>query len=351
MIADFLPHINGLTNHVYTLSQQLIQQKNDVFVITFPNKNNIKEINGIKIIQSKGQDIHYLRELSILLSGEKLLENLVKKENIDIIHAHSIYPQGKIATKIGKKYNIPTYITCHGPDFDKFYKLPFFKQQINQILDKSDNILAVSQNLADKIKKTNIKNIKEKTSLHLNSIDINKFKEINHPNNKNEPIVIFVGILYKRKNAKLLLDAKKQSKTNYKLIIVGDGPERNKLEKKVQKEKIDNVTFMGFRNDVENILPYADLFVLPSTQEAFGIVFIEALACGLPVIGCDDGGAKDIINDDVGLLIKPNNISSLANAIDRILSDEKLYCKFKSNARKKAMQFSQMKIPYQELKN
>ena len=56
MIADFLPHINGLTNHVYTLSQQLIQQKNDVFVITFPNKNNIKEINGIKIIQSKGQE-------------------------------------------------------------------------------------------------------------------------------------------------------------------------------------------------------------------------------------------------------------------------------------------------------
>ncbi len=350
MIADFMPRINGLSNHVNTLSKKLIKQGHEVFIITFPNKNNIKKINEIQIIRPPGKDIRYLNELTILLKGKKLLENLIQKENIDIIHAHSIFPQGTIATQIGEKYNIPTYITCHGIDFYKFYKFPFFKQHIQRVLNKADNILAVSQELADEINQTGVKNIQKKTSVHLNAVDIHRFKEIPNKTKKETPTVIFVGMLNKRKNLTTLLDAKKKSHINYQLLIVGDGPQKNKLKNKVQKENIKNVTFLGRRTDIENILPQTDLFVLPSFSEGLSVALIEALACGLPVIGSNIPGMKEAITPDVGLLINPHSSSSIRDAIDKILTNEKLYNKFKSNARKKAMQFAEMKIPYKELK-
>lgn len=128
MVADFFPRVNGLVNHVHTLSRKLIKQGHKVFVITFPHENNVRQVDGIEIIRFSGKDINYLNELNIYLRGG-LLENLVRKENIDIIHAHSLIPQGTIATRIGRKYNIPSYVTCHGPDFYKFYNLPFFRQK------------------------------------------------------------------------------------------------------------------------------------------------------------------------------------------------------------------------------
>ena len=352
MVGDFTPYgpITGGTGaHMITLSKELIKRGNEVFLITFPMKHNIEEYEDVHIIKCKGFNIRLIRELCLLINGKKKLEKLVKKENIDIIHGHGLYTPGAVATEIGNKYNIPTYVTSHGPDMNVLYKNPFLKKQINKVLYNADKVLAVSKHLMDKINNTSVKNIQEKTSLHFNAVDISKFKEKPKKPNK-KPTVIFVGNLVKRKNVNTLLDAKKQSKTNYKLLIVGDGPEKDNLKNKVKNENIQDVTFTGVKRNVENILPEADLFILPSFVEGLSVALIEALACGLPVIGSNIGGMNEAITPDVGLLIDPYDPTSISNAIDQILSDEKLYCKFKSNARKKAMQFSQMKIPYQELK-
>ena len=352
MIGDFTPYgpISGGTgSHIITLSKELIKRGNEVFLITFPMKYNIEEYEGINIIKCSGFNIKRIRELCLLISGKKKLENLVKKEDIDIIHGHSLYTPGAVATEIGTKYNIPTYVTSHGPDMFELYENPFLKKQINRVLTKSDGVLAVSNCLINKINNTGVKNINKKTMLHFNAVDINKFKE--KPKNlKQKPTVIFVGNLVKRKNVHTLLDAKKQAKTNFNLIIVGDGPEKNNLENKAKNENIKDVTFTGVRRDVEKILPQADLFILPSFVEGLSVALIEALACGLPVIGSNIGGMSEAITKDVGLLINPHDPTSISNAIDKILSNEKLYNKFKSNARKKAMEFSEMKIPYKELK-
>jgi len=117
----------------------------------------------------------------------------------------------------------------------------------------------------------------------------------------------------------------------------------------VEKEHLDNVYFTGSRNDVEDIIPSCDILVLPSLSESFGLVLIEALACGKPVIGSNVGGIKEIITEDVGLLINPNDIKDLANAIDKLFSDNELMEKFKSNARNRAMDFAEVKLPYDEL--
>ena len=92
------------------------------------------------------------------------------------------------------------------------------------------------------------------------------------------------------------------------------------------------------------------MLVLPSFSESFGLVLIEALACGKPVIGSDVGGITEIINDDVGLLVDPNKVSSIAGAIDKIINDEDFRLILSLNARNRAMDFSKVTIPYEELK-
>ena len=151
----------------------------------------------------------------------------------------------------------------------------------------------------------------------------------------------------------MLLEAKKQLNTKANLVVVGDGPLLEQLKAKAEKEYFDgnleNVYFTGSRTDVEDIIPSSDLLVLPSFTESFGLVLIEALACGKPVIGSNVGGIKEIITDDVGLLIDPNDSEDLTKAIDRILTDKNLMEKFKSNARNRAKDFAETKLPYDEL--
>ena len=101
--------------------------------------------------------------------------------------------------------------------------------------------------------------------------------------------------------------------------------------------------------DVENIIPRCDVLILPSFSESFGLVLIEALACGKPVIGSNVGGITEIITDDVGLLVDPNKISSIARAIDKMINDNDFRHMLSLNARNRAMDFSTMTIPYDEV--
>ena len=107
--------------------------------------------------------------------------------------------------------------------------------------------------------------------------------------------------------------------------------------------------FTGSRSDVENIIPSCDVLVLPSFSESFGLVLIEALACGKPVIGSNVGGITEIINDSVGLLVNPNKVSSIARSIDKIINDDELRNALSMNARNRAKDFSKVTIPYDEV--
>lgn len=356
MVGQFPPHIGGVGVHIHSLGKKLVEEGHDVYVITYPHKG-IKDIDGIHVIGTKGMNILGIRGLLFKINAKKALEKLVKEEDINIVHGHYLFPAGLASVEIGKKYNIKTYVTSHGSDMFEMYKKQIFMRPIiKKVLKNADKVFAVSNALKKEILATGVYNIENKTEIYWNSVDINKFKDIENNefreeyNLVNKPIVLFVGNIIKRKNVNSLLEAKKQSKTDYNLVIIGDGPLLNKLKEKVKKEKIPDVIFTGSRNDVENIILSSDLLVLPSFSESFGLVLIEALACGKPVIGSDVGGIKEIINSDVGLLIDPNNSESIAIAIDKILSNNELKEKLKSNAKNRAYDFSKAEIPYDEIK-
>ncbi len=356
MVGQFPPHVGGVGVHIHTLSKRLVEMGHEVFVITYPHKE-IKDIDGIHVIPTKGLNLKGVRGLMFKKNAKKALEKLIEKEGIDIIHGHYLFPAGAAAVEVGKKYNIKTYVTAHGSDMFELYKnQSFMRSSIKTVLEDADVVCAVSNALKHEIIATGVVGIANKTRISWNSVDVNKFS--NHPDvsfrveNKigNKPIVLFVGNLIKRKNVDSLIEAKKISNCDYCLVIVGDGPLFKDLKKKVEEENIHDVIFTGSRNDVERIIPSCDVLVLPSFSESFGLVLIEALACGKPVIGSDVGGISEIITKDVGLLVDPNDVVSIAKATDRILTDNDLRLIFSMNARNRALDFAVVDIPYDEVR-
>lgn len=355
MVGQFPPHVGGVGVHIRTLSKKLVEEGHEVYVITYPHKE-IHDIDGIHVIGTKGLNIPGVRGLMFKKNAKKALENLLEKEDIDIIHGHYLFPAGAAAVEVGQKYGIKTYVTAHGSDMFELYKSqPLMRSTIRTVLKDADRVLAVSNALKHEIVATGVVGIADKTKISLNSVDINKFSSKENDSFKKEfkltdkPIVMFVGNLIKRKNVDSLLEAKKIANSDYYLVIVGDGPLSKKLQKKVEEDNIRDVIFTGSRDDVENIIPSCDVLILPSFSESFGLVLIEALACGKPVIGSDVGGITEIINENVGLLVNPKKVSSIAKAVDKIINDDDLRMVLSMNARNRARDFSEVQIPYDEV--
>ena len=356
MVGQFPPHFGGVGVHIHTLSKKLVEEGHDVYVITYPH-SDLKDIDGIHVIGTKGIDIPGIRGLMFKRNAKKELEKLVEKEDIDIIHGHYLFPAGAAAVEVGKKKGIKTYVTAHGSDMFELYKShPLARPEIKKVLKNADEVLAVSNALKDEIIATGVDGIADKTRISWNSVDVNKFSDKKNDSFKRQyhledkPVVMFVGNLIKRKNVDSLLEAKKSSHSDYYLVIVGDGPLYNDHVEKVKKEGISDVIFTGSRDDVENIIPSCDILILPSFSESFGLVLIEALACGKPVIGSDVGGISEIITNDVGLLVYPKCVPSITDAIDKLVIDDELRLRLSQNARNRALDFSQIDIPYSEVK-
>ncbi|WP_407414393.1 glycosyltransferase family 4 protein [Methanobrevibacter sp.] len=352
MVGQFPPHYGGVGVHIHTLSKELVRLGHEVYVITYSHPD-LKDIDGIHVIGTSGINIPGIRGLMFERNAKKALNQLLEEVDIDIIHGHYLFPAGAAACDVGSKHNIKTYVTAHGSDmFEMYKKQSFMRPFIKKVLKKADVVFAVSNALKSEILATDVEGIDAKTRLYWNSVDINKFSKDNENllESHGKPIVLFVGNLIKRKNVNLLLEAKKLATVDYELVIVGDGPLKKDLENKVKKDNIPDVRFLGSRDDVENIIPGCDVLVLPSFSESFGLVLIEALACEKAVIGSNVGGISEIITDEVGLLINPYDASSLRSAVDKMVGDDEFRNVLASNARKRAIDFSKVEIPYDEMK-
>lgn len=156
-------------------------------------------------------------------------------------------------------------------------------------------------------------------------------KEINELFDK--PVVMSVGRLAKEKNFPLLINAFKivRKTIDARLLIFGDGPERENLEKLIDQLRLDDAHLLGYVDNPWRIMKKSDLFVLPSQKEAFGRVLVEAMVCGLPIVATDaiGGGPKVILKDgECGSLIENNNVKALAEEITLVLNDMKLREKY-----------------------
>ena len=258
---------------------------------------------------------------------EKLYKEIVKKEGaIDIIHAQSSLWGGISAAYIAEKYNIPLVITEHssverGPYVKKSY-IPF----ICDSYKKAQKVITVGNGLKNEIESLSGRHDIEVIG---NLVDLSKFtikKRI-----KNEKFIFFsLAFLEGEKGFDTLIKsfAKKFKDKEAVLYIGGDGSQRSGLEALTVENGVkDQIIFLGAlsRDDVAKWMNKCDCFVLPSRYETFGVVYIEALASGRPVIGALNGGAEDIINNLNGYLIPIDDIDILAEKMIEVYDNIESY--------------------------
>lgn len=289
----------------------------------FSEKVDIKDDNGIKtyrIIQGKipktgniGTAIAFRRGLI------KIIKNLYNRENIDIVHLHSCIWGGIGAVSASRKLNIPLVITEHSSYYSR-YRVKMIEKLILRYSFKSANkVISVSNSLREIISK-----YKSNIEVIPNMVDCDKVLSIiNKKNNLGEEgQFTFLSLCYLKKNKGV--DILIRAFSTYfrgkevKLIIAGDGPERENLEN-LSKELgiLEQVEFKGAlnRDEVYKVMSNCNIFVLPSRFETFGVVLIEALANGKPVISTRNGGANDIVTDENGVLVDIDDIEGLGKAM------------------------------------
>lgn len=260
----------------------------------------------------------------------KAIEEEILEFKPDVIHAQHIW----IISKVALEYNIPVIITSHGSDIMGYDAWPKFHDVMYKVAEGCKKIIAIS-NHSKEVLANIFKDNKNKIVTIPNGYDKRNFykeeynkaeilKELKIDKNYNK-IVCFAGRLAQNKGVDLLLRAAKNYEDgNVLTLIVGDGEEYKNLNKMKEKLELKNVVFLGNQNHdtLRKIYNISDVCVVPSRKEAFGLVALEAIACGTPVIATNQGGIPDFVNTEVGILIEEENVFELQEAIKNILNGD-----------------------------
>jgi len=292
----------------------------------------------------EGIEIYYPRYLvfpKILFfasSGERMfngiqetVRKIYKNFKFDIVHSHDALPDGYAGMEISKKYKKPLIVTIHGKDFQQtIFKNNKCKKIVKNIIDFSAKTIIVSEKLKN-IGKNNLKihpskMIKISNGINLNDICRNIKGSIGEYRKKR--LILSVSYLKKIKGIDLNLQAIAKLKGKYPdiiYLIIGEGKERKQLEKLAKELNLQNmVIFIGEVSHCKAMqyMALCDILSLPSWNESFGVVYIEAMAHGKPVIGCQGEGIEDFVeHEKTGLLVKPRDVDSIVEALDFILSN------------------------------
>ncbi|MGB9980364.1 glycosyltransferase family 4 protein [Methanobacterium sp.] len=352
MVGHFPPHLGGISSYTYLLSRELINRGDEIYVLTYPHEN-ISDIKGIPVFTAPTLNIKGLRGFIFSISATFKLLRIIRKYKIDLIHAHYVMPPGLIAVICSMFSGTKTAITIHGSDIFVLTRKPLLRSMIKFILKRSDYVFVVSDSLKENVLKLGIEGLENKLSITYNAVDVERFspnktsafkEEVNI--NSQKPVVLFVGNLVWQKGVEYLIRAKEFLKEDAEIIIVGDGPLLEELKAIVEFEEIEGIIFTGARNDIENIMPAADVVVVPSISESFGIVVLEAMASGKPVVATNVGGIPEVVNKETGILVNPEDPVGLAEAIDKILQNKELKENMGKTAREHVMKYASIKIPY-----
>ncbi|OUS00100.1 N-acetyl-alpha-D-glucosaminyl L-malate synthase BshA [Flavobacteriales bacterium 33_180_T64] len=280
------------------------------------------------------------------------LVDMVKLHKLEILHVHYAIPHAYAAYMAKKMLQengiyVPIVTTLHGTDITLVGSHPFYKPAVTFSINKSDAVTSVSQSLKDDTLR--LFDIKKDINVVPNFIDLEKYtpkftdcqrvmmatdeeKIITHISNFREvkQIPDVINVFYKI-----------QQDIPAKLMMVGEGPERKPAEQLCKELGIsDKVVFFGNSNEIDKILCFSDLFLLPSLTESFGLSALEAMASGVPVISSNTGGIPEVnVHGVSGFLSAINDVDDMSKNALYILKDEDRLKKFKANAKEVSRRF------------
>jgi len=332
----------GAEEIILTLAESLDRTKFNPLVVAFKEEGdeipplvtmaNERQI-PTEVIALKGRfDFHSITKL----------RRLVLKNKIDIVHSHE-YKSDVIAFIATRFISAKLIATTHGWIAINL-KVKFYEFLDSQVLRFFDKIIAVSNIMRQELLKSRIS--PSKIAVIENALDFSAFQVSGSRANlikelglsPNAFIIGAVGRLSLERGYIYLLKAAKkviESFPSVVFLLVGDGYLKDSLIAETERLGIkDKIYFLGFRNDIHNIISVMDIFISSSLKESFGLALVEAMAAGKAVVATKVGIALDIIKEgETGILIEPKNREAIYKAIARLLTDEKLRDKIAASAK------------------
>jgi N-acetyl-alpha-D-glucosaminyl L-malate synthase BshA len=263
------------------------------------------------------------------------MAEVIKREKLDILHVHYAVPHAIcaiLAKQMVGETDVKIVTTLHGTDITVLGYDPSLKESIRFGIEKSDVVTTVSDALTDQTKEL-IRPEKELITVY-NFIDERIYKKENHDHLKkdygileHEKVLIHVSNFrsVKRVPDVIRVFQKVQEKIDAKLLLVGDGPEMSTICQMIQDMGLkDKVLILGQQDNLEELYSISDLMLLLSEKESFGLVALEAMACGVPCIGTNIGGIPEVIENGInGYVCELGDVDSMGERAIFILSDDR----------------------------
>lgn len=386
MINHFPLEGSGSGTYTKNLAVHLNQLGHEVCIILPENSSNFNQVENIKLhpvyftdkekienalpfnfpcFTSHPRSIKTFKdltqnELNMYLDAFKdAIKQEVETFKPDIIHGQHVW----ILSCLASEYDIPLVLTAHGTDLMGYDKWPEFRQYADTAMNKCRYVISISKDNCELLEKI-FPDHKDKIVMMRNGYDPNVFYptdidkdellnsyNISKDKYENKKIITFVGKLANFKGVDILLDAAKiyEDRQDSITLIIGDGDEKEKLLAQARDLNLKSVYFLGNVNqkELKKFYNIANVSVVPSRREPFGLVAIEAMACGTPVVATNQGGLPDFVSDKVGKLVEPEDADDLASGIldvlNRYSKDE--YLNWRNNIHDYArMHYAQDKI-------
>jgi N-acetyl-alpha-D-glucosaminyl L-malate synthase BshA len=298
----------------------------------------------------------FLGQLYSIVTACKIYD-IVSDVGLDLLHCHYALPHAISAwmalEMLKPERRIPTVTTLHGTDITLVGSKPSYYPAVRLGLEKSDALTSVSHWLSSKT--CELFSVCEKLRVVYNFVDPNIYRPDNHVHlranfaDEDERIVMHISNF---RPVKRVLDVIKVfaricERMPARLILVGDGPEREPALALAEELKIDHrVMMLGNQPNVAGLLPLADLFLFPSDGESFGLAALEAMACEVPVVGAWAGGLPEVVRDrECGRLLDVGDVEGMARASLELLGDEELRRAYGQAGRRRAIEhFASEKI-------
>ncbi|MFW5787327.1 MAG: glycosyltransferase family 4 protein [Halanaerobiales bacterium] len=352
---SYKPYVSGVVKSIESFKNQFKEKGHKVYIFA-PDYPEARPEDNVFRIKSFPALTH--PDFRLPLTFFNKIRDKIKSLQLDIIHTHSPFLAGWLAKYVSQKLNIPLVFTYHTL-YEKYsHYAPIGKLLAKKITIKytkkyceyCDLIIAPSNYVKKKLQERDILNriLTVPTGIEL-SLYENKdtdWIQDKYKIDEEEKILLFVGRLGKEKNIDFLLKSFQKISNkidNVRLMIVGEGPYKKNLESLRDNLGIEKkVIFTGLQpyNKVIDFYLYSDLFVFPSLTETQGLVILEAMAGGLPVVAVDAGGVTAMIDQGENGILVRENINQFVRAVVKILSDEKEYRVYCQNAVKKAAGYS-----------